>query len=53
MKEFDKVIDQINQMLLEANKRADEAAMGYDEGFYVGKSEALEEVLSLLEYSNK
>jgi len=49
MKKIDKLIDDIKKMLKEATNQADTSAAGYDEGFYVGKGEALEEVLKLLE----
>ncbi len=51
--EIMKTINEIKKMLEEANKQADTSAPGYDEGFYVGKGEALEEVLKLLEENKK
>lgn len=49
MKKIDILISKIQAKLKEVNKIADVAACGYDEGFYNGKGEALEEVLKLLE----
>lgn len=54
MKKIDKIINQVEKMLEEANKQADYCkGVEYDEGFYVGKGEALEEVLKLLEENKK
>lgn len=53
MKKIDKLINKVEEMLKETNKQADTSALGYDEGFYVGKGEALEEVLKLLEKNKK
>jgi hypothetical protein len=49
MKKIDKLINEVNKMLEEANKIANVSACGYDEGFYVGRGDALEDVLKLLE----
>jgi hypothetical protein len=53
MRKIDKLIHEIKKMLEEVNKQTDMAAPGYDQGFYVGKGEALEEVLKLLEENKK
>jgi hypothetical protein len=53
MKKINKLINEVEKMLKEANKEADSSASGYDQGFYVGKGEALEEVLKLLEENKK
>jgi hypothetical protein len=45
--------NEIKKILEEVNKQADTSAPGYDEGFYVGKGEGLEEVLNLLEENKK
>jgi len=49
MKKIDKLINEIQEMLEEVNKHIKTSSSGYDEGFYVGKGEGLEEVLKLLE----
>lgn len=54
MKMIDKLINKIEEMLEKANKQADYCkGVPYDEGFYVGKGEAFEEVLKLLEKNKK
>ena len=45
MKKIEKLIDEINKMLDIASKNADNAAAGYDEGFYVGKGEAMNVIM--------
>lgn len=42
------IITKIKEMLEDTNKLVDNAAAGFDEGYYSGKCEGLEEVLKLL-----
>lgn len=44
-----KIIDEIKGLLEEADKNADNAACGYDEGWYSGEGNAYEKVLEILE----
>ena len=43
-----KAINEIEKLLEEANKNADNSACGYDEGWYNGESNAYEIVLEIL-----
>lgn len=46
---IENVINEIKKLLKEANKNADNAACGYDEGWYNGEGNAYEVVLEILE----
>lgn len=48
-KDVEKAIIEIKNLLEEADKNADHAACGYDEGWYNGEGNAYETVLKILE----
>ena len=45
---IEKAINEIEKLLEEANNNADNAACGYDEGWYTGECNAYEVVLEIL-----
>ena len=51
MKKIEKLIDAIEKLYQEADKSSENAAMGYDEGYYNGETTAYAEVLELLKTS--
>lgn len=49
MNNLEKAINEIKKLLEEASKNADNAACGYDNGWYCGEENAYETVLEILE----
>ena len=49
MSNLEKAINEIKKLLEEASKNADNAACGYDNGWYCGEENAYETVLEILE----